>query len=307
MMINPAALDASAPRSAAGRELMDQGYTILRNAASPSLIGAVAEDLEPRYASTPFCEGGFYGERTKRFGRLLIRSPHMADLVMNSEILGLAELALGSWCDRIQLNLAQAIELHPGALAQFPHRDQDMWAGALGEVEYLINVMWPFTAFTEENGATLIWPRSHGIAALVEEPKEAPIVAAAEPGDAIVFLGSTLHGAGANRSAGVRRGIIVSYCLGWLKPYENMWLAYPPEIAKGFPPDLAALAGYAQHRPNLGNFEGQCPSVLFGGYPGDPIGAVDALRPDQQALLADYVAAQRPESEGGRGGGALAA
>ncbi|WP_443029357.1 phytanoyl-CoA dioxygenase family protein [Sphingopyxis sp. QXT-31] len=307
MMINPAALDASAPRSAAGRELMDQGYTILRNAASPSLIGAVAEDLEPRYASTPFCEGGFYGERTKRFGRLLIRSPHMADLVMNSEILGLAELALGNWCDRIQLNLAQAIELHPGALAQFPHRDQDMWAGALGEVEFLINVMWPLTAFTLENGGTIIWPRSHGVEALVEEPKEAPIVAEAEPGDAIVFLGSTLHGAGANNSGAVRRGIIVSYCLGWLKPYENMWLAYPPEIARGFPPDLAALAGYAQHRPNLGNFEGQCPSILFGGYPDDPIAAVDALRPDQQSLLADYVAAQRPEQEGGRGGGALAA
>lgn len=300
MMINPAALDASAPRSVAGRELMDQGYTILRNAASPSLIGAVAEDLGPRYAATPFCEGGFYGERTKRFGRLLIRSPHMAELVMNTEVLALAELALGNWCDRIQLNLAQAIELHPGALAQFPHRDQDMWAGALGEVEYLINVMWPLTAFTEENGGTLIWPRSHGVEALIEEPKEASIVAAAEPGDAIVFLGSTLHGAGGNRSCDVRRGIIVSYCLGWLKPYENQWLAYPPEIARAFSPGVAALAGYAQHRPNLGNFEGQCPSVLFDGYPQDPIAAIDALRPDQQALLAEHVAAQRAE------GGALA-
>ncbi|MBL0915939.1 MAG: phytanoyl-CoA dioxygenase family protein [Sphingopyxis sp.] len=306
-MINPAALDASAARSASGHELMDQGYTILRGAVSPSLIGDVAADLGPRYAATPFCEGGFYGERTKRFGRLLIRSLHMADLVMNSEVLDLAELALGNWCDRIQLNLAQAIELHPGALAQFPHRDQDMWQGALGDVEYLVNVMWPLTPFTEENGATLIWPRSHGVEALVEEPKEAPIVACAEPGDAIVFLGSTLHGAGENRSLGARRGIIVSYCLGWLKPYENQWLAYPPEIARDFTPELAALAGYAQHRPNLGNFEGQCPSVLFGGYPDEPLAAVDALRPDQSALLADYVAAQRPVGEGERGGGALAA
>src|SRR3546814_18830566 len=84
----------------------------------------------------------------------------MADLVMNWAILDLAQLALGNWCERIQLILAQAIELHPGALAQFPHRDQDMWAGALGEVEYLVNVMLPLTAFTEENGATLICPSS---------------------------------------------------------------------------------------------------------------------------------------------------
>jgi ectoine hydroxylase-related dioxygenase (phytanoyl-CoA dioxygenase family) len=221
---------------------------------------------------------------------------------MNSAILDLAERALGNWCERIQLNLAQAIEIHPGALPQFPHRDQDMWQGALGEVEYLVNVMWPLTPFTAENGATIIWPRSHGVEALVEEPTEAPIVAEAEPGDAIVFLGSTLHGAGANRSRLPRRGIIISYCLGWLKPYENQWLAYPPEIARGFAPDVAALAGYAQHRPNLGNFEGQCPSVLFDGYPEEPMAAIDALRPDQQALLADHVAAQRAED-----GGALAA
>ena len=297
MLVHPDLAGRPAHHSTAGRELLQQGYTILRGAAPASLICGVAHDLEPRFAATPFCEGGFYGERTKRFGRLLIRSPLMGELVMRREILDLAELALGNWCDRIQLNLSQAIELHPGALPQFPHRDQDMWQGALGDVEYLMNVMWPLTPFTEDNGATIIWPRSHGVEALIEQPKEAPVVAEAEPGDAIIFLGSTLHGAGGNRTMDVRRGIIISYCLGWLKPYENQWLAYPPALAKDFPADLAALAGYAQHRPNLGNFEGQCPSVLFGGYPAEPLAAIDALRPDQDALLADYVAAQREGGE----------
>ncbi|KFG89442.1 hypothetical protein BV98_002771 [Sphingobium herbicidovorans NBRC 16415] len=284
----------------AAQRLADDGYVLLRGAAPPAEIAAIAADLAPRFVATPFCSGGFYGARTKRFGRLLIRSPHMANLVMHPGILALAEAALGPWCERIQLNLTQAIELHPGALAQFPHRDQDMWQGSLGEVEYLLNVMWPLTEFTAENGATMIWPASHGVEALIEEPREQPVVAGAEPGDAIVFLGSTLHGAGANLSAMPRRGIIVSYCLGWLKPYENQWLAYPPDIARHFPPELAALAGYAQHRPNLGNFEGQCPSVLFGGYPDEPLAAIDALRPDQQALLADHVAAQRVAVDGAR-------
>jgi len=293
MMINPLANHAGAHRSAEGQALMERGYTILRGAAPFALVRQVGAELDARFAATPFCEGDFYGERTKRFGRLLIRSPFAADLVLNRAILDLAELALGNWCERIQLNLSQAIEIHPGALPQFPHRDQDMWQGALGEVEYLVNVMWPLTPFTADNGATMIWPNSHGVEALVEEPKEAPIVAEAEPGDAIVFLGSTLHGAGANHSSAARRSIIVSYCLGWLKPYENQWLAYPPDIAKAFSPELAALAGYAQHRPNLGNFEGQCPSILFAGYPAEPVAAIDALRPDQSALLADHIARQR--------------
>lgn len=277
----------------ASASLLADGYTILRGAADPALVAEIEADLADRFAATPFCEGGFYGERTKRFGRLLIRSPLMADLVMDPAILALAKAALGPWCDRVQLNLAQAIELYPGALPQFPHRDQDMWAGEIGRMEYLVNVMWPLAPFTRANGATLIWPGSHGAAALAPEAARDPILAEANPGDAIVFLGSTLHGAGGNRSRGVRRGIIISYCLGWLKPYENQWLAYPPEIARTFPRDLAGLVGYAQHRPNLGNFEGQCPSILFDGYPVDPLAAVDALRPDQAAMLAAHIAEQR--------------
>jgi hypothetical protein len=45
--------------------------------------------------------------------------------------------------------------------------------------------------------------------------------------------------------------------------------------------------------PNLGNYEGQCPSILLRDEPIHPIGAIDALRPDQQALIEAHVAGQR--------------
>ena len=280
-------------------DLLAEGFQILRSVLAPALIAEIEADLADRFELTPFCQGGFYGERTKRFGRLLIRSPLVERLVLHPLILGLAEEALGPWCERIQLNLTQAIEIHPGALPQFPHRDRDMWQAEEGRAELLVNVIWPLTRFTAENGATLIWPGSHGEAASTYEPEGRAIAAEAEPGDAILFLGSTLHGAGGNRSPGVRRGIIVSYSLGWLKPYENPWLAYPPEIARTFSRPLSELAGYVQHRPNLGNFEGQCPSVLFGGYPDEPLAAIDVLRPDQAAMLADHVDAQRGQAGDG--------
>src|SRR3546814_8235160 len=75
-----------------------------------------------------------------------------------------------------------------------------------------------------------LWPNSHGERALEPEPSGDPVVAEMRPGAALLFLGSTLHGAGGNEAATIRRGMIVSYCLGWLKPYENQWLAYPPPI-----------------------------------------------------------------------------
>jgi ectoine hydroxylase-related dioxygenase (phytanoyl-CoA dioxygenase family) len=167
-----------------------------------------------------------------------------------------------------------------------------MWRGAIGEVEYLVNVMWPFTRYTAENGSTIVWPETHGRRALDLEPPGGEFAAELEPGSALLFLGSTLHGAGGNASAEVRRGAIVSYCLGWLKPYENQWLAYPPAIARTFNPEVAALVGYAQHRPNLGNYEGRCPSLLLRDHVPERIGAVDALRPDQRELVAGFVREQ---------------
>ena len=271
--------------------LLAEGYCVVP-ALHPESIEALDSDLAPDFARTPFCRGGFYGERTKRFGRLLARSPRAEALVMHDLVTGIAERVLSPWCDTIQLNLTQAIALHPGALPQLPHRDQDMWRGAIGDVEYLVNAMWAFTDYTEENGATLVWPRSHGARALDPAIPPDPVSVAVPRGSVLLFLGSTLHGAGGNRSSQVRRGAIVSYCLGWLKPYENQWLAYPPDVAKGFSPALAALVGYRQHRPNLGNYEGQCPSILLQGPVEGPVGAVDALRPDQRAAVDDFVSAQ---------------
>ena len=275
--------------------LLADGYCVIPDLL-PNTITELDRDLAADFEHTPFCEGGFYGERTKRFGRLLARSKHAEALVMHPLVTGIVRDILSPWCDTIQLNLTQAIALHPGALPQLPHRDQDMWRGAIGEVEYLVNVMWPFTPYTGENGATLMWPDSHGARALDPEIPATQVPIELEPGSALLFLGSTLHGAGGNRTEQVRRGAIVSYCLGWLKPYENQWLAYPPAVARHFSPELAGLVGYRQHRPNLGNYEGQCPSVLLERDPDERFAATDALRPDQAGMVADYVAAQRRQA-----------
>lgn len=271
------------------------GWCIVPDAMPAGTVGALDRDLARAFAQTPFCEGGFYGRRTKRFGRLLARSPLAAGFVQHRGILGVAERILAPWCDCLQLNLTQAIALHPGALPQLPHRDHDMWRGEIGRTEYLVNVMWPFTDYTAANGATLIWPGSHGERACDPESSGEPIVAEMQPGAALLFLGSTLHGAGGNTTAAVRRGMIVSYCLGWLKSYENQHLAYPPDVACRFAPELAALVGYRQHRPNLGNYEGQCPSILLDGAAHGPLGAIDALRPDQTELVEAFVETQRQE------------
>lgn len=280
--------------------LRADGYCIVANALPRDLIAELNDMLDPRFATTPFCQGDFYGARTKRFGALLRRSHLAPELVRHRLIRDVAEALLLPHCQRIALNLTQAVEIHPGALAQIPHRDEDLYGGPKGVLEYQVNVIWPLTRFTAGNGATLVWPESNrGRTAAAAGP---PIAAEMEPGSALMFLGSTLHGAGANLTDAVRRCVIVGYCLGWLKPFENQWLVYPPEIARRFDPEVAALAGYAQHLPNLGNVEGQCPSVLLHGVDLDNLAAVDALRQDQAEALRAYVAEQEAARAGLIGG-----
>lgn len=265
--------------------LRETGYCIVPGAIDRADIETLNRDLDPRFAATPFCKGDFYGESTKRFGSLLKRSAIVEKLVLHREILKLVRAVLSPYCDNVLLNLTQAIEIHPGAPEQFPHRDQDMWGGPKGTIEYLVNVMWPLVPFTCENGATVVWPGSHREQDLPMMAPEQSIPAAMNSGSALVFLGSTLHAGGANRTQLPRRGIIVSYCLGWLRPFEAQTLIYPPEIARAFPPALAELLGYSIHRPNLGNYEGQSPALLLNGTAPEFVQAEDALRPDQ----ADFV------------------
>lgn len=267
-------------------KLATDGYCIIPQAVPVALVDALAQDLAGDFERTPCASGPFYGERTKRFHGLLRRSVHMDDFVRHTLIMAIVQAVLGAGCDTIQLNLTQAIEILPGGDIQPPHRDQDMWPIRVPGVEYLVNVMWPFSPYTAQNGATRIWPGSHKRQdELLLAPEDA-IDACMEPGEVLLFLGSTLHGGGANVTGAPRRGMIVSYSLGWLKPYELPWLAYPPEVARTLPPELAALAGYRAHRPNLGTFEGCCPSVLLCEQAVGPLGAIDALRPEQEALIA---------------------
>jgi len=239
--------------------LFADGYCVIPDLLDQARIAALDHELDADFAETPYCTGGFYGARTKRFGRLLTRSPIARELVQHPLVLGVTQRVLEPWCDTVQLNLTQGLALHPGARPQLPHRDQDMWRGVTGEVEYLVNVMWPFTRYREANGTTLIWPGSHGRKALEPEPSCDPVPVKMEPGAALLFLGSTLHGAGGNRSAEVRRGAIISYCLGWLKPYENQWLAYPPAVAASSNPSWRRWSAMLSTGPILATTKANAP------------------------------------------------
>lgn len=266
------------------------GYLILENVLSDHETHGLETELEPWIAQTPRCEGDFYGWRTTRVGGLLSKAPIVQHLVLNPRILAVAEALLRRSCDCVQLNLTQATRVHPGERAQAPHRDEEMWPADTHGRHWLLNVMWAVSDFTEENGATRLWPGSQRRELDRGEDPSQSIAAIMPKGSACLFLGSLTHGAGANQSAAPRTGVIVSYCLGWLKTYENQFLAYPKEVVRCFPERLQRLLGYQMHRPNLGGWEGQDP-IRWLDDKGAPHAHADALTPEIAAQLREHYAA----------------
>jgi hypothetical protein len=271
------------------RRLLEDGYLIIENAMHPATLRRLTQEMAPHFAAAPFGDGPFFGQETKRIGRVLARSAAAGELVLDEVVLRIVEEVLSPYCSNIQLNLTQGIEIHPGAPAQGPHRDGDMWPVPRGSIECMINVMWAIDDFTARNGATRVWPQSN-CDHLDQDflPEEMAISAAMPAGSACVFLGTTMHSGGANLSSAPRRGLVVSYCLGWLKPTENQWLSYPPQVARKFPPELAELIGYRLHRPGLGAYDGNCPSLLLRDLHDGFVPWIDTLLPEQTTLAQQY-------------------
>lgn len=149
----------------------------------------------------------------------------------------------------------------------------------------MINVMIAATDFTAENGATLVAPGSNNWEPTREpEPHE---VESAEmrTGSALIYLGSTFHAGGANNTDKPRLGIVISYCLGWLRQAENQYLSYPPSSAVHLREDLLPLIGYSVHRPNVGLVANRDPAEAVLQPASKPAPPKDYLTDEQNELL----------------------
>jgi ectoine hydroxylase-related dioxygenase (phytanoyl-CoA dioxygenase family) len=269
------------------------GAVIIEQAVPSLEAQAAAFELEAFLRRTPFGEGAFYGVTTRRCGALVKKSPAIAAWALHDLVLGVVERVLRPSCECIQLNATQAVRIEQGEKAQFLHRDEDLFPVSKflnPRFELLVNAIWSIGPFTEENGATRLIPGSNAwpLDRTPSVGEAAPAVMS--PGDVLLFLGSTLHGGGANRSGPARTGAILSYSVGWLRQTENFMLSVPWQDARVLPERLQRLLGYQVHRPSLGWVEGIDPlEWLSAGQP-DVGAAKDLLTDEQLGMVAEALA-----------------
>ena len=235
--------------------LRRDGACIVKDRLPAERLGQFAAETQPLVDQSHGGEDEFSGRLTRRTGALVAASPACREIVQDELVLGVAREFLGPFCRRVQMMLTQIISIFPGEKAQLLHRDRLAWGGYIpNDIEPQLNTMWAISDFTVENGATQIAPGSASWAPDREAKPEEVEQAVMSKGSVLIFTGSVIHGGGANRSDGVRKGLNVDYCLDWLRQEENQYLSCPPDIARELPQSLTDLIGYTAGGYTLGYY-----------------------------------------------------
>lgn len=210
------------------------------------------------------CNGYFYGFSTKRASCMVAKSEVCKNASVHPLLLEVMDHFLLPNCSDYQLNLSQLICIGSGEKKQIIHADDPMFPFEhKNDMHVMLNVMIAIDDFTVENGATMVVPGSH-LWKRDRHPTEAEIQQAVmKKGSVLIWLGSTRHGGGANSTLQSRRGVVLSYNLGWLKQADNYFLSIPREEVKTYPVRLQKLLGYFVHKPNLNMVEGRDPIELL--------------------------------------------
>ncbi len=192
----------------------------------------------------------FMGSETRQLtGVAAISRVFAEEILVHPLLLGVCDTILLPSCARYQLNIAHVLDRGPGSEEQLLHRDELVWCHMpRPHPEIQVAAVIALEDFSEENGATRVVPGSHRWEDLERQAKpEETVAAVMKAGDAVVYLGSTIHGGGANVSSRSRRAMHLSYTLGWLRTEENNYLSATPDVVRGLPRRSQELLGYAVH------------------------------------------------------------
>lgn len=237
------------------------GGVVITGLLSPTEVRSLDAQLDPYVSKRQpgfhhdDSDTAFYGGNTKRIQGLAAKSDVFVQSVLLNEILlGVADTLLLPNCGNYWMSQAETIFIGPGNKAQVLHRDDVNWsqAATLG-IDLQVSALVALGDYDAEVGATMVIPRTHLTHGSTEESFDPALAQPVEmqPGDALVYLGSLVHGGGANiTSHRIRKALYIGYLLGWLTPEEAVPQSITEEVARRLPPRARELVGWANIRGN---------------------------------------------------------
>ena len=235
------------------------GAVIVEDLLDAELLARFNAEIDPFLETAPAAKDRpfvndaiqwFFGAETRDVTGVAGRSHVFATEILTHPVYrAVCDEVLLPACASYQLNIAHVLDRGPGSEQQLIHRDEAVWIHLpRPHPEVQVASVIALVDFTADNGATRVAPGSHRWEPDRVATPDDLVAAEMAAGSAVVYLGSTLHGGGPNTTAGVRRrGMHVSYCLGWLRTEENQYLSTPIDVVRTLPRASQALLGYAAH------------------------------------------------------------
>jgi len=239
--------------------LAADGAAVVEHLLDASAVAAIRAEFRPHFDHEGLdTAGDFNGFKTLRIAAILAKSRAVVPLLLHPLVLAMADRFLRPHCLNYRFGSLTGIEILPGEKPQRLHRDQNCYSHRIPGIEFEVAALWALDDFTLENGATHVIPGSHRWPLDRMASAGDPTLQAEMPaGSLLLYLGTTYHGGGANRSDRPRMGLVNTYSLGWLRQEENMALSVPRATADALPGPVRELMGYRPHG-------------LVGWYPGAP-------------------------------------
>ena len=228
---------------------LKDGAAVVSGLVPASLAETIASELRENFDNFGYrSKRDFAGFYTNRCHAVLEEAPSSVALIAHDMVMDVADAILLPHCESYQIGSITGIEVCPGQEVQELHRDDTVYPVRLPGMELQFGCMWALTDFTEENGATQVVPGSHRHIRM-GDPVDLSngVQAVMSKGSALFYLGSTMHGAGANRSDEARMGVITIYSLGWLRQEANQYLSVPLGLVRTYDERMRCLLGYTTH------------------------------------------------------------
>ena len=261
-------LPSSATIDQVVKVLRRDGGVIIADMLNRGVLDRFNADLKPFLSRVPYGEKGFTGARTRRCAALFAKSMATADLLMQRHFLGACEQILADDYSyptttgkttvktTLQVPVTQAIQIWPGQGAQPLHRDDYLHHRHHPGPDSQVQVLYAATDFTAQNGATLVIPGSHLWDDARTPRLDEAVPAVMRRGSGLIYLGSTYHGGGQNRTTDERRtAVIISLARGYLRQEENQYLVVPLDIVRRATADNSAASRLRAESPFCGWIE----------------------------------------------------
>jgi hypothetical protein len=240
--------------------LMRDGYVIIERLLDAKTCEAIRAESCRLLGATG--RNRFEGLKTQRVYNVLAKTRIFDDLIDHPRLLAVIDHIFEP---NYLLSQAQIINIQAGEDAQPLHSDDGFYKIPRPRPALGVAAIWAIDAFTAENGATDIIPRSHLWGADTQPTRDQTIPCVMPEGSVVIFLGTLLHGGGANRTTRDRLAFTNQYCAPWLRTQENFFLEVPRDVVRTLRPTIQSLLGYSVYPPFMGMVDSMHPKRVLDG------------------------------------------